>query len=430
MSRMARVQQRSVGGAVLPSGLGLVQFVGAAVDGLVLSSITVHALVRLRIGPGTVGIVLAVAAAVAIVTAPLLGAIADRVGLPRAGAWYATLSAAALVTYAGTRSLTGFAVAAVVFVTAQAASGSVRHAIAVAGVQAASRIRVRASMHTALNAGFGSGTVLGVLVLAVESDVAFSAAYALGALLALVTAGATLRLPTPDMSGEQPRTPGTWIALRDRPFAGAVALACLVQLTMPVLSLLLPFWVLRSAAPAWTAGVALAVNTVMVICVQRGWAARLVDARTTALSALIAAGAIITAGLILAALPLTDSHTTAAALVIAAVVLLTASEVTGGAAVWQVALRHVDASAEGRYQSAFSMSASGARVLGPLLALPLVVHAGSGGWILLALVMGAACLLIARRAGAVATQVIDEAQRLDVAPPPGGRSRATTNNRL
>ena len=397
MSGTIQTRRRKTDRAVLPRGLGLVQFAGAAVDGLVLSSVTVHALVRLHVSAGTVGIVLATAAMVAIVTAPLAGTIADRIGLPRAGAWYATLSAAALVTYAATRSLTGFAVAAVVFVTAQAASGSIRNAIAVAGVKGADRTRLRASMHTVLNAGFGCGTVLGVVVLANAADAVFSTAYAFGAVLSLITAGATLRLPARDLSGRRPRNPSMWIALRDRPFAGTVALACLVQLTMPILSLLLPFWVLRSAAPAWTAGVALAVNAVLVISLQRGWAARLVDARTTALSALIAAGAMVTAGLILAALPRTDSPTVAVALVIAAVVVLTAGEVSGGAAVWQVALQHVDVSAEGRYQSAFSMSASGARVLGPLLALPLVLHAGSGGWVLLALAMGVACLLVARR---------------------------------
>lgn len=393
-----QIQQPRTDRAGLSRGLGLVQFAGAAVDGLVLSSITVHALVGLQVGAETVGVVLAVAAAVAMVSAPLSGAIADRVGLPRAGACYATLSAAALVTYAATRSLTGFAVAAVVFVTAQAASGSIRHAIAVVGVQGADRTRLRASMHTVLNAGFGCGTVLGVVVLASATDAMFSTAYALGAVLSLITAGATLMLSIPDLSERgRPRAPGMWIALRDRPFAVAVGLACLVQLTMPILSLLLPVWVLRSAAPSWTAGVALAVNTVLVISVQRGWAARLVDARTTARSALVAAAAMVTAGLILAALPRANSPAIAVALVIAAVVVLTVGEVSGGAAVWQVALQHVDTSAEGRYQSAFSMSASGARVLGPLLALPLVLHAGSGGWIVLALMMGAACLLVARR---------------------------------
>ncbi|MGV1009050.1 MAG: hypothetical protein ACOYBY_10670 [Dermatophilaceae bacterium] len=63
------------------------QFAAAAVDGLVLSSITVHALVRLQVGAGTVGIVLAAAAAVALATAPFSGAVADRIGLPLAGAW-------------------------------------------------------------------------------------------------------------------------------------------------------------------------------------------------------------------------------------------------------------------------------------------------------------------------------------------------------
>jgi len=289
MSVIVRTRTRTVSTAGLPKGLGLVQFAAAAVDGLVLSSITVHALVRLQVGAGTIAILLSTAAALAMVTAPLLGAVADRVGLARAGAAYAALSGAALVIYAATRSLIGFAVAAVLFITAQAAAGSVRHAIAVVGVQGADRTQLRASMHTVLNAGFGCGTVLGVLVLANATDPVFSTAYGLGAAVSLVAAAATLRLSVPDRAGERRGTEGPWIALRDRPFAVAVALACLVQLTMPILSLLLPFWVLHTAAPPWTAAVALAVNTVLVISVQRSWASRLVDARTTARSALIAA---------------------------------------------------------------------------------------------------------------------------------------------
>lgn len=390
-------QQPRTGRRVLPCRLRLVQFTAATVDGLVLSSITVHALLRLRLPAGTVGVVLAVAAAVAVLAAPLCGAVADRVGLARAGAGYAVLSAAALAGYAATRSLAGFAVAAVVFVTAQAAAGSVRHAIAVAGVHGTDRTRLRAGMHTVLNAGFGCGTVLGVTVLASTTDTVFSAAYVLGAALALLTAAATLRLAVPGPTARNPGASSPWVALRDRPFAGAVALACLVQLTMPILSLLLPVWVLRSAAPAWTAGAALAVNTALVILVQRAWAARLVDARTTALSASIAAGALVAAGLLLAVLPHTGSALAAIAVAVAAVVFLTTGEVSGGAAVWQLALQHVHPAAEGRYQSAFSMSASGARVLGPLAALPLILHAGSTGWVLLTVVMGTACLLVARR---------------------------------
>ena len=69
MSATVPTQTRESSRAVLPSGLGLVQSAAAAVDGLVLSSITVHALVRLRLGAGTVGMVLAVSGT----PSPLLG---------------------------------------------------------------------------------------------------------------------------------------------------------------------------------------------------------------------------------------------------------------------------------------------------------------------------------------------------------------------
>lgn len=326
------------------------------------------------------------------------GALADRIGLARAGAWYAVASAAALVAYAWAGSVAGFAVGAILFVTAQAASGSARHALAVVGARDADRTRLRASMHTALNAGFGCGTVLGAAVLASADDATFVAAYALAAVVCLAVAGFTWRLPSPVRPAHRKGASGIWAALRDKPFARAVGLACLVQLTMPALSLLLPVWVLRSAAPVWTAGVALTVNAGLVIVLQRGWAARLVDARATAWSACIAAAGIVVAGALLATVPHTDSASAATAVTLAAVVAFTIGEIAGGAAIWCVALQGIPSWAEGRYQAAFSMSASGARLIGPLLALPLIVHAGPAGWILLTVAMSAACLAIARRA--------------------------------
>ena len=62
---------------------------------------------------------------------------------------------------------------------------------------------------------------------------------------------------------------------------------------------------------------------------------------------------------------------------------------------WQVALLNINAFGRGRYQSALSMSASGARILGPLVALPMVLHGGSSGWVLLTVLMGAARVLVA-----------------------------------
>ena len=106
------------------------------------------------------------------------------------------------------------------------------------------------------------------------------------------------------------------------------------------------------------------------------------------------------AGALLAASGSAGSPATAVALIALATVALTLGEIAGGAASWAVALSDVPPEAEGRYQSIFSMGASTARILGPGIALPLVLATGAVGWVILGVAMAGACLGIARLAGA------------------------------
>ena len=193
-----------------------------------------------------------------------------------------------------------------------------------------------------------------------------------------------------------PAWPAALVALRDRRFAAATGFAAAIQLTMPVLSVILPVWVLEhTAAPIWLSGVALALNTVLVIFGQRPYAARVTTARATARTAIIAAAGLGVAGSLLAVSGGVASPLVTVILVLAAIVALTIGEICGGIATWRVALDHVPAGAEGRYQAAFSMSTSAARIVGPAVALPLVIMLGPAGWLILTAVMAAACLGIA-----------------------------------
>lgn len=376
------------------------QLLAAVVDGMALSTIVLHVTEHLGLAPATTGLVLSAAAAVALVVAGPLGAVADRVGLRRAGAVASLGSAVALLGYAAAGSLLGYAASAVAFVVAQAVSGAVRQALAVAGAPAGERLRIRATMHTLLNVGLGAGTVVGAVLAALGSSEAFRASYAAAGLLSIAAAVATLRLRGIDEGRASVAPPsGLALVLRDHRFVAATALASVVQLTMPVLSVLLPIWVLRhTAAPAWAAGAALALNTALVIATQRSWSARLATSADVVRSARTAAGALLVAGVLFTASGSAGSPTAAIAYVALAVVSLTIGEVAGGAATWAVALSDVPDEAEGRFQSVFSMASSGARIVGPAVALPLVVSQPGVGWLALGLVMAAACLGVARLA--------------------------------
>ena len=382
------------------TALAVIQLMAAVVDGVALSTIVLHVTEHLGLAPRTTGLVLAAAAAVALVVAGPLGVVADRFGLRRSGAVATLGSAVALLGYAVSDSLAVYAASAVMFVVSQAVAGAIRQALAVAGAPAVERLGVRATMHTLLNVGLGAGTFVGASVAALGTSSAFRTAYVAAGLLSISAAVATLRVRGIDEGRATVAPPGgLTVVLRDHRFVVATALAAIVQLTMPALSVLLPVWVLQhTVAPAWAAGVALALNTALVIAVQRPWSARLASSRAVAGSAYVAAVALLAAGTLFTSSGRVDSPTSAVVLIVLAVVALTAGEVAGGAATWAVALSDVPAHAEGRYQSVFSMGASTARIVGPGVALPLVVAQPGVGWLLLGLAMAAACLGIARLA--------------------------------
>ncbi|TQK71821.1 MFS transporter [Nocardioides sp. SLBN-35] len=376
-----------------------VQLGTATVEGIVLSTIVLHATVTLGLPPASVGVILALGAGTAIALAVPLGMLTDRLGLGRAAAALSALASLALAGYAVTDTGAGFTAAAIAFAVAQSASGAARQALAVEGADPADRLAIRATMHMLLNAGIGIGTTIGALLAAVDLGTTTETAYGVGAvsmaLAALLLVALTGRR-RPGAGTSAPATGGMLLALRDRRFATALGLAAAIQLTMPVLSVILPVWVvLRSGGPAWLPAVALALNTVAVIAGQRRWAARVTSTRSTVRTGVAAAIALAAAGALLAVSARTDSPIAFSVVVVAGVLALTVGEIGGGLATWRVALSEVPAAAEGRYQAAYSMSTSAARIVGPSLALPLVLTLGPVGWLVLGATMASGCLGIA-----------------------------------
>jgi MFS family permease len=372
-----------------------VQVASSAVEGVALSTIVVHATTHLGLATGAVGTVLAAAGTAALGSAVPLGALADRIGLRAAATIYGLGAAVALVGYAVAGSLLEYAFAATCFTTSQAASRSIRQALAVSGAAPLERLKIRARMHTLLNVGFGLGTVIGSLVTIVGTDGGFRRAYWVAAGVATLTAIASIAVPRTTVTRHGTGSPGVLIALRDRRFANATCLAAIIQLTMPVLTVLLPVWVLSyTSGPQWVPSAALALNTAMVVGAQTPWATRVVTPVSAARSARLAAGTLLVSCILMGAAAADLGPTYAAAVVVVAVVFLTIGEVSGGAATWFVALQDVPPVMEGQYQSAFSMSSSAARIVGSAVVLPLMTCFVVGGWMILGAAMAAAGLAV------------------------------------
>jgi len=378
--------------------IGGAQLATSTVEGVALSTIVLQATVEVGVPESTVGMILAAGAASAMMLAMPLGHLADRWGLGRATALFAAVGASALVGYAVMGSPAGFGVAAIAFAVAQSSSAAARQALAVAGAPPQDRLVIRATMHTLLNVGIGVGTVIGAILAATGLGPNVRVAYSAGAMVMAATAAVALALPRRPHGADRAarRSRAAAAAWRDPRFALASGLAAVIQLTMPVLAVILPLWLIhRTAAPVWLPGAALAVNTILVIAFQRPTAARVATPRATSRAAVTAAIGLAVAGMLLAASGTGTTPGAVVTIVLTGIAALTLGEVCGGIATWRVALDHVPAEAEGRYQAAFAMSTGLARIAGPTLALPLVMTLGPAGWLILTTFMALACLGIA-----------------------------------
>jgi len=375
-----------------------VQVAGAVADGAALTIVVLYFTQVVGLPEQAVGLVLAAAAAAAALVATPLGVWTDRVGLGRAAGCFSLAVAAALAAYAFAGSLEVYAAAGVLFGIARAALGAAIQALVAERTPPADRVRARARLHALLNGGFGCGAVVGAGVLVAGRPALFVAVFVGGAATAVACSVVLFSLPASSRGATSRPGMGRG-ALRDPRFVGVVALTSVLMLTIPMLSVLLPLWIARSAAPVWVAAVAFALNTVLVFTLQTRWSGRVHSDRDATHSALAAGAAVALASVLYAVVPALAA-TGAVLAVLGGVVAMTIGEVTTGPAAWHLALRDVPADRQGEYQAAFGMSFSIARVLGPLLALPLVTAYGGAGWVLIGgavLVAGVGLAAIGRR---------------------------------
>ena len=376
------------------------QLIGSTVDGIALSTAVLYFSIHVGIAATTIGFVLALGAGLALATSVPIGMLADAIGLRTAGIALSGIAALALVFYALADGLPLYVAGACCFLVAQSALNAIRQALVAAATEPTQRIRARAVVYTLMNAGLGLGTVIGVGVLALDSPSVTVGVFYAGAALALVAGVmfATLPRPAREPSVAAARRPGV-VALRDRRFMIATGLSAVLGLNMPVLTVLLPLWITtRTGAPEWIAAVAFGLNTLLVLLFQTRTSARLNDDRMAARFARIAAVAFPLACILVGVAALTPAIASAV-IVLLAIVSLTAGEILGGLATWHLAFRDTPAEVQGQYQGTFAMASSLARILGPLLALPLVLALGLGGWAVLGAVFAAACVGLVLLAG-------------------------------
>ena len=351
------------------------------------------------LSPARVGLTLSLAWATGFALATPLGHLADRAGLRRSAVLFALVTASTLALAAvAVGSAAALAGLLVLYAVAQSALGGTRSALLAAAVPAPWRVVARARVQRGVNAGIGAGAALGGLALGVGTPAAFRAVLAFDALTFVAAAAVLARLPVPPPVATAAAVTGgaaRWRSgvLGDRPYVAAAALSGVLHLYLPMLSVLLPLWIVRrTAAPGWTVAVLFVVNTTGVLLLQVR-AARSVRDLPGAARALRRAGlALLAACLVLGASGGPRSVPAAVAVLVAGACLQVVGEVLLAAGSWHVGFALADPRRPGQWQGLYSSGVPMARAIGPVV-LTLVAGWDGPGWALLGAVLAVAGLL-------------------------------------
>ncbi|GAA1030647.1 MFS transporter [Amycolatopsis albidoflavus] len=370
--------------------LATAQTLTSAGDGAVLAVSAVHFTTRVGLPAGIVALGLSLGAATSLTTTVPFGTLLDRIGARRALAAATVAAVAGLLLFAVAHTVPLYIAACALFACGQSALAAGRQAVVATVVAPEGRVRARALLHTAVNIGIGAGSGIGALVLAAGTNAV--TVFVVDAGL-FVFATALYLHAGPDAPTE--RQTG-WPALRDRCYVTLTLLAAITQLTMPILSVTLPLWiVMRSSAPQWTSAVVLLANTVLVVLLQLPISRQVRDARTARRSLAVGGIFLIAACSVFGSLG-ASTHPVVLALVGA--LLLTVAETTASAGAWHLAFSLAPEGHQGQYQALFATSTALARITGPIVLVPLVLTFGFLGWTLAGLGMLAAAAALAAMA--------------------------------
>jgi MFS family permease len=345
------------------------------------------------LSPGEVGLGLTLAWAVGAVAGVPLGHLADRRGTRGTAALLAVLTGCSVSLFTVVHSFPAFAVAAVCYASCQSGLEAARLALMAGLVEPSERTAVRAYLKAVANAGLALGAAAGGLALHFDTRAAYLTVFVLDA-LSFVLAGRLLRrLPAPARPAHEAGA-GRLEVLRDRPYAVVTLLNTVMLLYMPLLSLVLPLWIVRrTGAPAWLASALLVLNTASVLLFQVRLA-RGVTGLPGAIRSVRLAGLVMFAACAVFALSSGASAWAAAGVLLCGAALQALGEMVLGAGSWEIGFGLAPDGRQGQYQGFYGSGIAVARMIGPLLLTTLVISWGVPGWLTLGALFLAAALAL------------------------------------
>lgn len=375
MTEPRRPLLRRVYAAQLATALG---------DGAVLTTATLFFGVISGFGEAVVGIALGGGALIGLLLSVPIGILADRVGLARMAALLSLVAATAMVLFSIAQTPGTYIAGAICWGVAQSSLMPMRQALAASQVPLERRVRLRAILHTLLNIGMGLGAAWGAVAIALQLHSVFIGTFVANAVICVLTGIGYLTLHASTRAAVAQLPAAESPAWRNGRLLALTALTAMLQFVMPVLSVLLPIWVVtRTAAPEWLPAAALVMNMVIVVATQLRWATWVSTASRARISVFMAGGAALLGCIALGLAPVFAPTV----LTIVGVLLITVTEVCAGAAAWYQLTRLSPVGRQGEFQAVFATSTTLARIIGPAILLPVVIGVGLPAWIVLGVVI-------------------------------------------
>ncbi|WJY41863.1 MFS transporter [Streptomyces sp. P9-2B-2] len=372
-------------GLLLESGpqrkLALAGFVNQFGTAAFLATVPLYALRVIHLSIGQVGLGLGTAAVVGLIAGIPVGHLADRRGPREIFLVTLLVQALSMTSLLFAHSFWAFVLAVTVTDLAGSSGGAARGPmIRRFGGDEVPKFRSYLRSVAMLAGTFGA-MAAGAAV-QIDTDTAYRVLILGNALTFLGSAAVLVGLPklAPLPS---PREEGRWIALKDRPYVMFVVLDGIMWIQSEVLSYALPLWiVLHTDAPRWFVGLAIAVNTVMVVLLQIR-TSRGIKGGTVAGRAIRRAGLAFLIGMAVIAMASGVPGWVAVTIMIVGVAIHTVGSLWHAAGSLELRFRLAPAHAQGQYSGVFGMGMGLCYVVSPSLLGLLCVTWGTPGWLLM-----------------------------------------------
>ncbi|MEU1290485.1 MFS transporter [Kitasatospora sp. NPDC005856] len=364
------------------------------------------------------GVGMALAGVVGLLTAVPMGRLADRFG-PRAMLMIVCLwRFVGYLAYLNVHGFGQFVVTACLLFVMDRAGQPLNQALVGQLIVGAERNRTMGFIRALRNLGFTVGFSIAGVALTTDSVTLFRWLFignAISFLFVFTLIGMLPKVRPVAKGGDGDEPAGAVIPpIRDWRFVAATASNGVLFLHDAILITVLPLWVAEhTKSPIWMITVLVTTNTVItVLCQVR--VTKHIDDMASARRATNRSAVLLTASCLAFALSgAVDLPVGAAAALVAALLLLTVAELLHSASSWEISFAMSPEAAQGRYLSFFNVGFSMAEIAGPAVVLWLLSRTGPAGWLILA-----ATFPLAAALSWVGTRPQPEQPADDIAPVP------------